>query len=620
MTVTLDPAIHMWVVLATLVAAIVSYAWEKVSVEVTSLCLLGFLIVWFSIFPYEGPGGGTPLDAAELLRGFANPSLIAVLALLVMGQAVVQTGALTRLTRVFVRLSKNHPTVSIGCGLVGVSAVSAWLNNTPVVVMFIPIMQAIAQRLSLSPSRLMMPLSFAAILGGMTTLLGSSTNMLVSSALIDLGETPLEMFDMTALGVILAVVGLCYVIFILPRILPNRADFAGSLKGDSKQFVAEIDIVTDSALAGQRLTAGHFPALPDVTVKLIQRADQILLPPFGDIELQVEDLLIVVATREALVEAIARNGGYLLSESQSRSDSDGDNADNGKPSSSERALTEVMITPASRMIDQTLDTIDFQRRFGAQVVGIQRRGRMARRRLGSVQLEAGDVLLVIGARETLEQLANNSDILLMAWAIKDLPKLEKSNQAAIIFGATLLAASTGLVSITVAAFVGATAMVMTGCLNIRQAVRAVDRSILLIVGATLALGAALEATGGATFIANTILGSIAGNDPALNMTLLFLIVALITNVLSNNACAILFTPIAVSVAATTGVDPMVMAITVLLGANCSFATPIGYQTNLLVMGPGHYRFGDFIRGGLPLTLLMWVAFTIAAPWYFGIGW
>ncbi|MEO3431808.1 SLC13 family permease [Inquilinus sp. CAU 1745] len=617
MTVTLDPSIHMWVVLATLVAAMISYAWEKVSVEVTSLCLLGFLIVWFSVFPYEGAEGRPPLDAAELLKGFANPSLIAVLALLVMGQAVVQTGALTKLTRVFVRLSKHHPTLSIGCGLAGVGAVSAWLNNTPVVVMFIPIMQAIAQRLSLSPSRLMMPLSFAAILGGMTTLLGSSTNMLVSSALIDLGETPLNMFDMTAVGVIMAVVGICYVIFILPHILPTRADFAGSLKGDSKQFVAEIDIVTDSALAGQRLTAGHFPALPDVTVKLIQRADQILLPPFGDIELQVEDLLIVVATREALVEAIARNGGYLLSEAESRPDPDGDG--NGKPPS-ERALAEVMITPASRMIDQTLDTIDFHRRFGAQVVGIQRRGRMARRRLGSVQLEAGDVLLVIGARENVEQLANNPDILLMTWAIKDLPKLEKSGQAAFIFGATLLAASTGLVSITVAAFVGATAMVMTGCLNIRQAVRAVDRSILLIVGATLALGAALEATGGATFIANSVLGSIAGNDPALNMTLLFLVVALITNVLSNNACAILFTPIAVSVAATTGVDPMVMAITVLLGANCSFATPIGYQTNLLVMGPGHYRFGDFIRGGLPLTLLMWVVFTIAAPWYFGIGW
>lgn len=617
MTVVLDPAIHMWVVLATLVAAMISYAWEKVSVEVTSLCLLGFLIVWFSVFPYEGVEGRPPLDAAELLKGFANPSLIAVLALLVMGQAIVQTGALTKLTRVFVRLTKHHPTLSIGCGLVGVGVVSAGLNNTPVVVMFIPIMQAIAQRLSLSPSRLMMPLSFAAILGGMTTLLGSSTNLLVSSALIDLGQEPLNMFDMTALGVIMAAVGICYVIFVLPHILPTRADFAGSLKGDSKQFVAEIDIVADSALAGQRLTAGHFPALPDVTVKLIQRADQILLPPFGDIELQAEDLLIVVATREALVEAIARNGGYLLSETESRPDPDGD--DNGKPPS-ERALAEVMITPASRMIDQTLDTIDFQRRFGAQVVGIQRRGRMARRRLGSVQLEAGDVLLVIGARENVEHLANNPDILLMTWAIKDLPKLEKSGQAAFIFGATLLAASTGLVSITVAAFVGATAMVMTGCLNIRQAVRAVDRSILLIVGATLALGAAMEATGGATFIANIVLGGIAGDHPALNMTLLFLVVALITNVLSNNACAILFTPIAISVAATTGVDPMVMAITVLLGANCSFATPIGYQTNLLVMGPGHYRFGDFIRGGLPLTLLMWVVFTIAAPWYFGIGW
>jgi len=184
--------------------------------------------------------------------------------------------------------------------------------------------------------------------------------------------------------------------------------------------------------------------------------------------------------------------------------------------------------------------------------------------------------------------------------------------------ATVLAAATGIVPITVAALVGALATIVTGCLNLRQAVRAMDRTILVLVGSTLALGHALQVTGGAEYIAMNVLGAVAGPEPMTNMAVLFLVVALATNVLSNNACAILFTPIAVSLAASLGVAPTVMAITVLLAANCSFASPIGYQTNLLVMGPGHYRFADFLKAGLPLMLLMWLTFCLIAPGYFDV--
>ena len=614
MTLAFDPAWHMWAVIAVLAAAMVSFALERVSLELTSLATLATLLLWFQLFPLVDAAGANRLDAGDLLRGFANPSLFAVLALLVMGQAMVQTGALSGLTRMFVRLSKNHHGLAVVSGFVGVMVTSAFLNNTPVVVMFIPIMQALAVRQNASPSRLMMPLSFAAILGGMTTLIGSSTNLLVSSALIDLGHPALAMFDFLVIGVCMAAVGALYVVFVLPRLLPDRGDMARTLLHGGRQFIAEIDVLADSPLVGEPSAAGQFRALRDITVRLIQRGDQSILPPFEDVTLRSGDVLFVAATRQALTDALARDVGYLLASggpaAPAQEESDGPEG--------ERVLAEVMIAPASRMIDQTIDMVGFRRRFGFPVLGIQRRGRMARQRLSEIRLEAGDVLLIVGNQQEVDAISDNPDLLLMTWAIRDVPRLKRAPHAAAIFAATVLAAATGAVPISVAALVGALATIVTGCLNLRQAVRAIDRTILILVGSTLALGHALQVTGGAEFIAMNVLEQIAGPRPMVNMAVLFLVVAAATNVLSNNACAILFTPIAVSLAGSLGVSPTVMAITVLLAANCSFASPIGYQTNLLVMGPGHYRFADFLKAGLPLMLLMWLTFMVLAPGYFGI--
>lgn len=612
MDILLDPSVHMWVVIALTAAVIVSFAWERVSLEMTSLALLVFLLIWFQVFPLAGPAGENLLTPSVLLRGFANPSLLAVMALLVMGQAMVQTGALTGLTRMFLRLSGRHRWLALTSGFTGVLATSAFLNNTPVVVMFIPIMQALAQRFSWSTSRVMMPLSFAAILGGMTTLMGSSTNLLVSSALTDLGEPALGIFDFSVIGVCMAAVGAVYVVAVLPRLLPDRGGLAGILATEGKQFIAEIDVTADSRLVGAKPVAGRFEALPEVTVRVVSRQGQNILPPFDDVELKAGDVLIVAATRPALTEALSINAGYLLSSASSGPD--GQPEPGRRPT--ERVLAEVMIAPASRMIDQTIDMVGFHRRFGCLVLGIQRRGRMARRRMGDIRLEAGDVLLIVGAREDVDNLAANPDIVLMTWAIRDLPRLQRAPHSAAIFGLTVAAASSGALPISVAAITGAAAMLAFGCLNLRQAIRALDRTIFVLVGAALALGSALQATGAAAFIAHSLIAALGDPGPVVTMAVLFAIVAVATNVLTNNACAVLFTPIAVGIAQDMAIDPAIMAITVLLAANCSFATPIGYQTNLLVMGPGHYRFRDFLRGGLPLAIVMWIAFMAVAPAYF----
>ena len=615
MTLQLDIDLHMWVVIAVMGAAMVSFAIERFSLEMTSLLALGFLLLWFQIAPLLGENGDPVLPPQVLLEGFANPSLLAVLALLVMGQGMIQTGALNGVTRMLVQATRNRRHLGAAGVFLGVLIVSAFLNNTPVVVMFIPIMQTIALRLDWAGSRLMMPLSFAAILGGMTTMIGSSTNLLVSSAMIDLGYDPLGMFEFTEIAVAMAAVGAVYVIFILPRVLPDRGTLAGSFVGEGKQFIAEIDITQESRLIGAKAMAGTFKALPDVTVRVIKRGEQIILPPFDDVTLRAGDELIVAATRQALTEALTRNAGYLLT----HEGHDAMAAANGaarRPA--ERVLTEVMIAPASRMIDQTIDMIGFRRRFGCLVLGIQRRGRMARKRIGEIRLEAGDVLLVAGSRESVNGLTNNPDLLLMAWATRDLPEVRLAPYAVSIFLITVALAASHMLPIPVAAFLGATTMIATGCLNLRQAIRAIDRTILLLVGSALALGKALEATGGAQLLARLLIEGVGGADPLTNMAVLFLVVAIATNVLTNNACAVLFTPIGINLAFDLGIDPSIMAITVLLAANCSFATPIGYQTNLLVMGPGHYRFADFLRGGVPLVLLMWLVFCLLAPTYFGL--
>jgi len=614
MTWVLDPAIHMWVAIIILAATMVSYAWERATLEMTSLALIVVLLIWFHLFPLPDAEGHNRLNAMRLLSGFANPTLYAVLALLVMGQAMVQTGALNSMTRLFVSIARRRRYLSVIVVVVAVLAVSAFMNNTPVVIMFIPIMQVLAQRLRWSPSRLMMPLSFAAILGGATTLIGSSTNLLVSGVLVAEGLPAIGIFDITPIGLIMAAVGALYVVFILPKLLPDRGGLADTLRTEGKQFIAEIDVTPNSPLIGERAVAGQYRALRDVTVRLIQRGPRTILPPFEGTVLQAGDMLIVAATRTALTDALTRNAGFLLAGGEPVAP----DAESRGREESDHVLAETMIAPASRMIDQTIGMVGFRRRFGCIVLGIQRRGRMTRQRMGEIRLQAGDVLLITGHRADVNALRANPDLVLMSWAIKELPRPRRAPVAAAVFAATVAVVASGILPLSVAALAGAVVMIATGCLNIRQATRALDRTIFLLVGATLALSTVMETTGAAAYLASLVTVGIAGNDPVVAMIALFAIVAVATNMLSNNACAVLFTPIAINLAYQLGVDPMVMAITVLFAANCSFITPIGYQTNLLVMGPGHYRFSDFARAGSPLALLMWLVFSLVAPYYFGL--
>ena len=611
--IAVDPTLQMWATFALIVVALGFYMFERIPLEVTSLLVVAALLVLFNLFPLADADGTNLLGPRRLLEGFANPALITVLALLVVGQGLLRTGVLDRAANLVIRLGRGSAWRSVSMTLLVVLVVSAFLNNIPVVVIFIPIMQALAGHLGRPAAKLMMPLSFAAILGGMTTLIGSSTNLLVSSSLIELGLPEFHFFDFTVPGIVLAASGLVYVLLVAPRIIRARGAPADELfsLGGGKQFIAQIIVTEDSKMVGQSSVGGFFPGLKEMTVRLVQRGEHAYLPPFDALTIRPRDVIVVAATRDALIEAIKADPGLL-------NPMIGEEREENERGARAQVLAEVMISPASRLTGRNLEQFGFRRRFNAIVLGIQRRTRMIRAAMSEIRLEAGDVLMVQGAPEDIQALRGHPDLILLEWSATDLPSPFHARRATAAFLGTVLLAAAGIVPIVIAAVLGAAAMLVTGCLTARQAARAIDRTVFMMMGAALALGVALEATGGASYLADALLRALAGAGPTVVLSGFFLMVALLTNVLNTKASAVLFTPIAVEIARGLGVDPIPFAVAVVFAANCSFASPIGYQTNLLVMAPGNYRFVDFVIVGLPMIIVVWIAFTLFAPWYFGL--
>nr|MEC9418179.1 SLC13 family permease [Pseudomonadota bacterium] len=282
------------------------------------------------------------------------------------------------------------------------------------------------------------------------------------------------------------------------------------------------------------------------------------------------------------------------------------------------SLAEVVVAPASRLMGRTLPQSGFYTDTGCLVMGIQRRSRMPRMAMNDIRLEAGDVLLVAGSEEAIARLRGNRDVLLLDWSMAEVPRKRYAPRALVIFALVVALAASGLVPIVTTAVAGTFAMIVSGCLNIRQAMRAIDSRIFMLVGASLAAAVALEGTGGANAIATGLVHLLAGASPTVMLSALFFIVMILTNFLSNNAAAVLFTPIAINLANQIGASPEAFVVCLIIAANSSFATPIGYQTNLIVMGPGHYKFNDFVRAGTPLALILWLTFSLVAPWYYGL--
>ncbi|MCW9045388.1 MAG: SLC13 family permease, partial [Alphaproteobacteria bacterium] len=390
-----ETSFQMWAVFVLITVALYIFATDKLSIEITSLSIICLMMIFFSLFPMLDDHGKNLMGVKRILNGFANSALLTVLALLVVGQGMVRTGVLEFGAQFVLKIGRGHLLLTLLMVLVIVTSTSAFLNNIPVVVIFIPIMQTMAAKMGRPASKFMMPLSFAAVLGGMTTLIGSGTNLLVSSAMIELGLDPLGFFEFTIPGLVMAGAGLAYIIFVAPLLLPSREGEEATNGGTGKQFIAEILVSKTSPLVGEEALGGIFKALPNITVRSIQRNNgETILPPFEDYVVEPRDVLIVAATRKVFYEALTKTPGMLTEEVPDIIDPE---TGKQKPwKEGEHMIAEVMVTPASRMIGQTLNQIEFHYRTHCLVAGVQRRSRMARSRMTDIRLAAGDVLLVQG--------------------------------------------------------------------------------------------------------------------------------------------------------------------------------------------------------------------------------
>ncbi len=603
---------QMWASLAILSAAIGAFASERFSMELISVATVAAFLVLFEFAPLFRPDGAAAITTATILEGFADPALLAIMCLLMLSQGLFLSGAMELPTRLLVGVAGRFRKFVLALVLLLALFASSFINDTPVVVMFLPIVAAIASSGRIAPSRVMMPLSYFALLGGMTTLIGSSTNVLAAGVYHNATGDEIKFFDLTPLGVVIAGVGVLYLSTVGRMLLPKRGLQDAEVERENKQFIAQFEINRGHFLLGKGPVGGLFPDLPNITVRMVQRREEAILPPYDEFQFAFGDLVIIAATRDVLTKLL-KERPEILGDALSEVDLD---EDDPRAPRAQLTLVEAVVAPASRMIGRTIGQIGFHYQTNCVILGVERRSRMIREPISSIRLEAGDVLLILGPLENIRTLRLDRDVLLMEASMTGLPAPRSAVLSSIIFVIVVVIAALDVLPIGISALCGVFAMLALGCLNIRQAARAFDKRIYLLIGSSLAMGHVLEATGGAALIGGAIAPIAHNFGPAALLSAMFIISAGVTNVLSNNATIALLVPIAISAAKVAGVDPWALALTVIYGANCPFATPIGYQTNLLVMSPGHYTFRDYLRVGGPMLILIWVVYSLVAPIYF----
>jgi di/tricarboxylate transporter len=614
LTMTLPPLpdYHALAVLALTVVALFLFTRERIAIETSSLLILVVLTVGFTVFPYT-TAAGKHIEAVTFFSGFGHEALVAVCALMIAGHGLVRTGALEPLGRNLARLWKLSPALSMLLTLIVGAFLSAFVNNVPIVVLLLPILVSVSLRSGVSASGVLMPMGFATLVGGMSTSIGTSTNLLVVSVAADMGLRRLEMFDFFVPAAIVACLAIVYLWLIAPRLLPERE---AALTDTSPRIFAASLVVVEAGFADGKTLADLIEKTNGMLeVSRIMRDSGTYIMPLPDAHLYAGDRLLVNDTPENLKEFESALGVALYV---------GENAvDDEHPlSDEEQQIAEIVVVQGSPLLGRTLRQLYFADRYQLQVLAIHRAGaekEILREKIQQVRLRTGDILLVQGHRDKIAELKQAGELLVLD-ATADLPHTEKATISLLIMAGIVLVAALGLVPIAISAVCGVLFMLMARCLTWRDAAMTLSTQVILIVVASLALGSALLNTGGADYLAQVFVALTAGASPAIILSGLMLLMAVLTNIVSNNAAAVIGTPIAISIAQQIGADPEPFVIAVLFGANMSYATPMAYKTNLLVMNAGGYQFMDFVRVGVPLTFIVWVGLSVLLPMMYTLSW
>ena len=588
------------------VLALYLFTRDRLPLELTSLGLLIALTVGFSLFPYVVPGEASQparlFDPRVFYQGFGHEALIAVCALMVVGQGLVSTGALQPVGRVLGNYWGRAPFLTFFATLVIGGALSAFVNNTPIVVLLLPVLVSVCLRNRQSTSGVLMPMGFATLVGGMVTTIGTSTNLLVVGLSKDLGVEEFGMFDFARPALFAAVVAALYLWLIAPRLLPERA--SELLDHSPRLFDARLRLDDNSLATGKTLAEAIQIAGGDMKVVRIRRRNHILMP-LPDVELRSGDRLRVRDSPANLMAFADALKATMITEDQELISAD------NPLTAGDQSIAEIAVVQGSTLDAASLRYAQVLLRYQLTVLALHRAREeiwRPREELHDVVLRPGDVLLVQGASSRIAELKQDAEFLVLDATI-DLPHTRRANLALGILLAVIATAAFGLMPIAVSAVAGAVIMLLTGCLSMANALRAVSPSVYFVVVASLALGQALVTTGATEYITQVFVAATLDASPTVVLSLLMLLLAILTNVVSNNAAAVIGTPIAVGIAAQLNLPAEPFVLAVLFGANMSYATPMAYQTNLLVMSAGNYRFSDFVRVGVPLTVLMWLTLT-----------
>ncbi|GGD54166.1 SLC13 family permease [Croceicoccus pelagius] len=591
------PPYHALGAMVLTLAMFIAFARGRIATEIVSLVTIVLIALGLFFFPLEGQGQTQGLALA--FSGFGHPALITICALMVMGRGLVVTGALEPATRLLASVWKLNSQLGMLVSLLLAMLLSMMVNDTPVLVLLLPVFVGLAERGAMAASKTLIPLNAAVLIGGMATTIGTSTNLLVVSIAADLGMEPMRVFDFTPIVAVAALVALPYLWLVMPRLLPDNGQ---AFTRTRRTFSATLRIDDDSELIGQtprdlleKLPEGFaFEGSIDRQITANSRL------PVAGTHKALEDAVRILKARVAPAWVVERINAAARSQA------------------SDVVVVEMAVTAESRLVGLTIPSSGVAGQFGVAVLGIHQQNRgpdRGRHEYSELQLKPGDVLLVMGPLAEIEEFAE-SDRLLMLEGVVEVPRRSKAVMAAAIMFGSVATASVGLWPIAIAALVGAILMFATGCVKFDRVGRALSANVIVLVAASIAIGRLILESGAAAWLGALLSAGLQFLPPAMIVAAVMLFVTLLTNFASNAAAATVGTPIAFSIAERLGlpVEPLVLA--VLFGCNLCYATPIAYQTNMLIMEEGRYRFGDYLRTGLPLVVLMATTLSLMLVFFY----